>query len=233
MAKNAFTKLRSMTKTHFTQLMVFLVVLFVFRPYDRGPIYDGIWTFFFTLAILASVFNCRHTKGMKIAVGVLAIPGMVLSWVCLAFPHPIVIGLFLFLTSAAIVLCSCSILARVILNATVTLETLRGTICVYFLIAFAFAFIYYLIEFLIPGSFHLIDKDASFYAHNHYLSEMLYFSFVTLLTIGYGDIAARLDIAQTFTIIEGIVGQFYIAILVARLVAVYSYLSHVKDEKKT
>ena len=54
---------------------------------------------------------------------------------------------------------------------------------------------------------------------------MLYFSFITLLTIGYGDIVAIKDVGQTATVIEGIIGQFYVAILVARLVAVYSFYS--------
>ena len=54
----------------------------------------------------------------------------------------------------------------------------------------------------------------------------MYFSFVTLLTIGYGDITALKDLAQTCSILEGIAGQFYIAILVSRLVAVYSFYEH-------
>jgi hypothetical protein len=51
---------------------------------------------------------------------------------------------------------------------------------------------------------------------------MLYFSFVTLLTIGYGDIIPVNDIAQTAVVFEGMIGQFYVAILVARLVSLYS-----------
>ncbi len=57
---------------------------------------------------------------------------------------------------------------------------------------------------------------------------MLYFSFVTLLTIGYGDITAVKDTAQTAVIMEGIIGQFYIAILVARIVSIYSFFSDKK-----
>ncbi len=52
----------------------------------------------------------------------------------------------------------------------------------------------------------------------------MYFSFVTLLTIGYGDITPLQAISQTFVILEGIIGQFYIAILVARIVSVYSLM---------
>ena len=52
---------------------------------------------------------------------------------------------------------------------------------------------------------------------------MMYFSFVTLITIGFGDITPLKDISQTVVILEGIVGQFYVAILVARIVSVYAF----------
>ena len=141
------------------------------------------------------------------------------------YDNPIFLGCYLAFTALFIFICCSSIISRVILNAKVTLETLRGAICVYFMIAFGFAFTFYFIEFIVPGSFHLMSSSPDFYNHNHYISEMLYFSFVTLLSIGYGDIIATGDVAQTFAILEGIIGQFYVAILVARLVAVYTLMS--------
>ena len=111
------------------------------------------------------------------------------------------------------------------------------------MIAFVFAYTYYLIEYLIPGSFHLLHRDVSFLTYSRNLAELMYFSFVTLLSIGFGDITPIGDIAQTFVIIEGIIGQFYIAILVARIVSVYALfddkdlltkaLKAVKRRKKT
>jgi len=50
----------------------------------------------------------------------------------------------------------------------------------------------------------------------------IYFSFVTLATLGYGDIAPRGDIARGIAIIEGVGGQLFLAVLVARLVSLYS-----------
>ncbi|HEY5234544.1 MAG TPA: ion channel, partial [Rhabdochlamydiaceae bacterium] len=123
------------------------------------------------------------------------------------------------------VLCTISTLYDVIRRAKVTLETLRGVVCAYFMIAFVFAYIYYLLEYLFPGSFHLITRDPNFVTYSRNLSQLMYFSFITLLTIGFGDITATLDISQTMVVLEGIVGQFYIAILVARIVSVYSISS--------
>jgi voltage-gated potassium channel Kch len=50
----------------------------------------------------------------------------------------------------------------------------------------------------------------------------IYFSFVTLATLGYGDITPRGDIARGIAIIEGVGGQLFLAVLVARLVSLYS-----------
>jgi len=122
-------------------------------------------------------------------------------------------------------LCTVSTLYDVIRRARVTLETLRGVVCAYFMIAFVFAYIYCLLEYLIPGSFHLLVKDTNFVTYSRNLSQLMYFSFITLLTIGFGDITATLDISQTAVVLEGIIGQFYIAILVAKIVSVYSISS--------
>jgi len=91
------------------------------------------------------------------------------------------------------------------------------------MVAFVFAYVYYLIEFVTPGTFRLATEGLSVFSYTQYLSEMLYFSFVTLLTIGYGDIVAIKDVGQTAAVLEGIIGQFYVAILVARLVSVYTF----------
>jgi len=50
----------------------------------------------------------------------------------------------------------------------------------------------------------------------------IYFSFVTLATLGYGDIAPRADVARGLAVVEGVGGQLFLAVLVARLVSLYS-----------
>ena len=225
MEKGFWKKVIDFITSNFTELLTFLILLFIFRPYDRGGIYTVVWQILLTAAFIASVFNCHHHYAVKTAMLILGIPAIVFNWLSVYEQNPYYLGIFLTATALFILVSAGSIIQRVILNARVTLETLRGAICVYFMIAFAFAFIYYLIEFLLPGSFHLIYSDAKIYDHNHYISEMIYFSFVTLLSIGYGDITAIRDVGQTFTILEGIIGQFYVAILVARLVAVYTLMS--------
>jgi hypothetical protein len=155
----------------------------------------------------------------------LAIPSVILSWVNLIHPSEVIFVSNAVTTILFMFVCVASILYDVVLRAHVTLETLRGVICAYFMLAFAFAYVYFLIEYMIPGTFMFSRTEVSVFSFTHYISEMLYFSFVTLLTIGYGDIVAVKDVGQTATVLEGVIGQFYVAILVARLVSVYSFYS--------
>jgi hypothetical protein len=158
----------------------------------------------------------------------LSIPSFIFTWINLLDRNEILLILNAAFSVLFISCVTASIVYDVVLRAKVTMETLRGVICAYFMVAFAFAYIYFLIEYITPGTLHFTGRMVSLYSFNHFLSEMLYFSFVTLLTIGYGDITVVRDIGQTAAVIEGIIGQFYVAILVARIVSVYAFYSDKK-----
>lgn len=169
---------------------------------------------------------------MTIVIIAFAIPALLCNWLMLIYQTWIFTTLFYLLTFVFIMVCAASIISKVLMNAKVTMETLRGVVCVYLMIAFAFAFLFVMIEYVVPGSFLLTDEAREFYVQTHILSEMMYFSFVTLLSIGFGTINAVKDASQTFTILEGMIGQFYVAILVARLIGVYSYYAERERKNK-
>lgn len=210
---------------YYSLLLIFLFLLFILRPYDRGIVYLAVWKACLTLVFFTSIFNCKHHRSIRILATILGIPTFIMTWVNLFDHNEIILVINAFLSVLFISSIAASILFDVIRRARVTLETLRGVVCAYFMIAFAFAYIYYLVEFIQPGTIYFADRVVSIHSYPQFLSEMLYFSFVTLLTIGYGDITAALDIGQTFAVIEGMIGQFYIAILVARIVSVYAFYS--------
>ena len=211
---------------HFAQLLFSLILLFIFRPYDRGHIYMAVWQVFFVIVFFSAIFNCKHSKRTRMFSAYFGIPAIIIQWINLFAQNKMLTVIFLVFMILFTFIITSSIINRVILNARVKLETLRGVVCAYFMIAFGFSFIYFLIDLITPGSFHISPDLGASFSHTRYLSEMMYFSFVTLLSIGYGDITAIKDVGQTFTILEGIIGQFYIAILVSRLVAVYSFFEH-------
>ena len=205
----------------FKQLLFFLILLFVFRPYDIGLEYISIWHLFFTGVLLAAIFNCHHTTGVKVFSLILGIPTFILNWWSLFELSEALFVAALAASLIFLIFAIFSIVSRVLLG-KVTADVLRGTICVYFMIGFAFAIMYTLMELLYPGSFNGLVERPPLFPHGHYHSEMIYFSFITLLAIGYGDITPAGDIGQMFAVLEGLIGQFYLAILVARIVSVYA-----------
>lgn len=103
----------------------------------------------------------------------------------------------------------------------VTNDTILGAISVYFLLGLSWAFLYQGVELLFPGAFsHTLGLAEEMTTSVR--GSFFYFSFVTMTTIGYGDVTAIHPIGRSFAMLQGVTGQMYIAVLVARLVALYT-----------
>ena len=92
-----------------------------------------------------------------------------------------------------------------------------GAICIYLLLGVMWSIAYGVIEYLQPGSF----KGLTEAAEPAWNTDWVYYSFVTITTLGYGDITPLTQTARSLSFAEAIVGQFYIAVLVAGLVSAY------------
>lgn len=103
---------------------------------------------------------------------------------------------------------------QVFLAGTVDLNKIVGAVCIFLLLAVLWAILFQFLEVLTPESFSGIAADPE---HIHF-HKFVYFSMVTLTTLGYGDIAPATPLAGILATLEAVVGVFYIAILVAALV---------------
>jgi voltage-gated potassium channel len=115
-------------------------------------------------------------------------------------------------------------LRAVLRQKTVTGETISMSISVYLLIGMTFGLVYALIDQLQAHafSFPILPASRTTFSpesQDSLLATLVYYSFTTLTTIGYGDITPLSLQARYVAVIEGITGQFYIAVLVARLVS--------------
>ncbi len=119
-------------------------------------------------------------------------------------------GFHLAITLMAIV----SILRRIFNANVITGDSIRGGICVYFLAGYSFFFIYRMLLDYYPDSFSKSN-------HLDSLFSMLYFSFTTLTSVGYGDITPTTAFGMAIANLEAIFGQMYSAIVMARLVSQY------------
>jgi voltage-gated potassium channel Kch len=102
----------------------------------------------------------------------------------------------------------------VFLAATATLNKLVGAVCIFLLLALCWAILYQFLYVLNPDAFSGIASTPG----QIDFPRFVYFSLVTLTTLGYGDIAPATPLAGILASLEAVVGAFYIAILVAALV---------------
>lgn len=205
-------------------LLASLVILLVALP--LANLLSGGTTRFSVLIVLvllaATWVNSHQRTLFTIAVlcGAVAIAGIIAStfvdaaWIRIG-SDALALGLLGFTTLV--------LLNSLMQSTVVSQDTLVGGICVYLLVGLCFAMTYILMTELQPGAFAagteaIIRSPTDTSAH---ATQLLYFSFVTLTTLGYGDIAPMTDIAQMFTVAEALVGQLYLTIFVARLVAMF------------
>jgi hypothetical protein len=118
-----------------------------------------------------------------------------------------------------IAMCGASIMTVVFRAGRVTLDGIFASVVTYELIGLLFAQIYTMLTLANPASLHLPDSVPTSRALMQI--EMIYFSFATLTTVGYGDIVADSSFARSIAIIEAMVGQFYVAVVVAVLVSAF------------
>jgi hypothetical protein len=99
-------------------------------------------------------------------------------------------------------------------------EVLCAAVAAYLLSGLAWSFAYGLLDRLDPHSFVFAVGPTSSHSMNGFTG--LYFSFVTLSTVGYGDIVPASGLARMLAMVEAMFGMFYVALLIARLVSLYS-----------
>ena len=105
-----------------------------------------------------------------------------------------------------------AIVRHLISRRVVDVQTILGAIAAYLLIGMFFAFAYHLVGSLQDGAFFGADGDGTF-------DQDLFFSFVTMLTIGYGNLVPAGNPGQTLAVAEGLIGQLFLVVAVAKAVA--------------
>ncbi len=107
----------------------------------------------------------------------------------------------------------------------VTSDVLCGAVCVYLLLGVLSGFVFLLIEYLSPGSFVISNLHSSaIHQQDVFIHEpgwLLYFSFVTLTTVGYGDVLPANSIARSAAVLVAVIGQILLMVQIARLVGLH------------
>ncbi len=110
-------------------------------------------------------------------------------------------------------------------------ERLVSALCVYILLGITWAQVYYIVETMFPGAFNIPAHEGfSTLGIAHKFHTLMYYSFLTMTTVGYGDITPVLPIARSLVVVEVITGLFYMAVLIGQLAGAYIALRRSDEE---
>ena len=226
------------TRFKFRTLLIFLFLLAVIDPVLKqfGKVGLNFLDVLFTISLLTALYSISGNRKILLSGILLIAPIFFLGWTDFAkneFYQGLVIYTF---AMAFFGFVAGSILIHIVAEESVTMDLIYGSACVYFLIGFVWAIGYGLIELLIPGSFsvggHVLTRIDYLNQYGFLNDNLSYFSFITLTTLGYGDILPLSPPAKSAASLEAIVGQLYIALLVARLVGLHTSQSMARKRER-
>ena len=176
--------------------------------------------------LLAGLLTMARKRGFRVLFSAFVVLGIAVHFVRILFNVPLLaVWDFMFLMLGLIGMLVIT-LKMVYQKGKVTAHRIRGAIAAYLMLAALFGKTYSMVYHLIPGAFNVSPSLAG--PGTAVGDDFLYFSVITLTTVGFGDITPVTPIARSFVMIEAFIGQLYPAILIARLVS----LSLIEAEKK-
>ncbi len=202
----------------FLAMLVLLIVIFPFvELMPHGILILSLLLTLVLLSALPAIGGRRSTLVWGIA---LATPALIGKWINYFRPDLMPPEIFLL---AAALFCGfvvLNLLGFILRTPRVSLDVLCAAIADYLMLGLLWSFAYQLVAQILPDSFYFTLGSAPRHVPTGF--EAFYFSFATLMTVGYGDIIPASNFSRMLAITESIAGVFYVTILVARLVAIYS-----------
>lgn len=218
-------------------LFLFLVVFVIYPLHALGVFGGVLLDVFFSLIVVSGVVSVSTHRVTAVLAAILALVTLTLHWghwaIEATFPMQVL--------DALASLTMLGMLATVVLiqafrEGPITLHRVQGAVSAYILIGVMFGIAYRLVTLFVPDAFSIPPHPLGY--QNIMAGELSYFSFVTLTTVGYGDITALHPAARALATLEALIGQLFPAILIARLVSLeihYRQLrrtSHEEHESK-
>jgi hypothetical protein len=179
---------------------------------------EGSWALLLTTLVLAVTLAIAMLasgvsfRALRAWLGV-AVAGVGLSVLVALTQEARIAGGYLAITSLVLTAATIgAIVRRVWQHVEVSVVTVLGAVCIYVLVGLSFAFAYEVVGTFGSQPFFSSQEIGT-------RSDYVYFSFVTMATVGYGDLAAQGDVGRALAVIEGLLGQIYLVTAVAALVS--------------
>ena len=202
-------------------LLSSFVLLLLIPAIFQGEFSSLLNRLLFTLLLIASLYLVAYRRNDLLIGVVLALPVVVTNWAPVWFTDErsqlIAYSFFQALFLSYIITKIAQHLFRAV---RIDAEIIYAAICLYLLMGMTWALAYIGLVYFDPGAINLkvdaaiVDRQSA----SAVMHELIYFSYVTQTTLGYGDLTPASGIARTLVMIQALAGQIYVAVIIARLV---------------
>jgi len=213
-------------QSYLVYLLVSLIFLLLFVPvFEHSSFATSLLRIGLTAVLISAAVATQRRRTLLILGLFVAGVAAPLSWMTMFIDQPLLFLVSCLLESTFFVVMAVMILITVMQKHLATVHSIFGAISGYLLIGLAFAVLYWGLDHIDPAALNFANRITSTAvvddkpSETAAFSQFVYFSFVTMSTLGYGDIAPRTSVAQTFAWMQSVIGQFYLAVLVAWLIS--------------
>ncbi len=211
---------KAVARGRFIYLLVFMFLSMLMFPLLEEAAYGPpVMQLLYSFMLISALYAAAQVRWI-FRMGILLLVATLISrwWIVLTL-SPISVATGILCAIVFFCFIALSLLFYVFEHERVTGDTIAGAICVFLLIGFIWMLAYQAIHFFNPKAFNNIAAEGFSPAA---IVDLAYFSFVTLTTVGYGDITPISRPVRMFVVTEAILGQIYLTVLVARLVGLYA-----------
>jgi hypothetical protein len=205
----------ALARRRYSALLASVFLFLLTYPFAEGQRFARVlFEAFLAILLVTAILSVGDTRA-RLRVGlVLGLPALVARWVAAGHARHsasdagayVMLAIFFSYVTYRI-------LRHVLAQREIDFEAVAGSLCAYLFIGFSWACLYALLERVQPGALSFTAGELS-----PLLPSCIYYSFVTLTTLGYGDVTPGTTPGQYLSFLEAITGQFFLAVLVARLV---------------
>ena len=204
-------------------LTLALMLSAIVYPAAAEVVGSGLLPIVNTTLLMASVYAVVNHRWLFRLLLILVVPILISIWFVDPYDDSEILDLLTTLsTNAFLFSVLVAVFADVIRSKRVTADTIFGAIAVYLLFGVIVAMMFQFLNNISPGSVVASVGEAKTIVERYdQFGDILYFSFVTLTSVGYGDLTPIGPAARSLAMFEGVVGQLYLAVLIARLVGIH------------
>ena len=199
-------------------LLLFVIFIIFFVPFFPIGLHKFLYSVSYTIVFLLSALVLSKYRSKILSLAVIII---IIEWVSEIFNLPILIKISLIINILFFILIVALIILQIAQAKTVTPQVIMESINGYLMLGLAFSILIAFVCAIDPNAFnfkHLAEEIDPFVS---YASNYIYFGFVTLTTLGYGDVVPLTPIAKSLSNFISVSGQMYVAVIIAVLVGKY------------